>query len=182
MSETTPFTTNPTNLYELDLNNTESLFDDNSSYTPQALKAVQKPVDNTWRAHRTAKFREEKLNWRLPTSAAERAEGKKSPQEVLPFHQFVAIRGIPLGFRYGFSLTEGSGDDFKVHCTTTKVEELLGQNSRTIEDRFPLEIPLPRVYQKKAAPNQPNNWDRMHCFLSTFHQKVGYATIKIQSE
>jgi hypothetical protein len=29
--------------------------------------------------------------------------------------------------------------------------------------------------------NQPNDWDRMHCFLSTFHQKVGYATIKIQS-
>ena len=30
--------------------------------------------------------------------------------------------------------------------------------------------------------NQPNDWDRMHCFLLTFHQKVGYATIKYQSE
>jgi len=163
MSESaiTNYTPKFTDLYHLDLNDTESLFDDdNPSYTPQALKAVQKPIDNTWKAHRVVKFREEKLTWKLPTSAAERAEGKQSPQEVLPIpdHQFVAIRGIPLGFHYGFSLTDGTGEDFKIHCTTTKVEELLGENSRTIEDRFPLEFPLSRVYQKKAEPNQPNNW------------------------
>jgi hypothetical protein len=168
MSEITPFTTNPTNLYELDLNDTESLFDDDSSYTPQALKAVQKPGVINWLLHRTVKFREDKLSWKLPISAAERAKGKKSPQEILPFHQFVAIRGIPLGFRYGFSLTEGSGDEFKVHCTTTKVEEHLGQNSRTIEDRFPLEIPLSRVYQKKAEPNQPNNWFNNHPHIEVY--------------
>ena len=148
-----------TGLYDLDLNNPQSLFDDdNPGYTPQALKAVQKPVDNTWKAHRVVKFRNEKLEWKFPTSAPERAEGKKSPQEILPFHQFVAVRGIPLGFHYGFSLTEGSGDDFKVLCNNTKVEEHLGDNSRTIEDRFPLEFPMSRVYQKKAEPNQPNNW------------------------
>jgi hypothetical protein len=148
-------------LYDLNLQNTEDLFVDNTpGYIPLAQQAVPKAYDQTWKAHRIVKFNSEKLEWRLPVSAAERAEGKKAPQEILPTpdHQFVAVRGIPLGFHYGFSLTEGSGTDFKVHCTTTRVDELLGQNSRTIEDRHPLEFPLGRVNQKRTEPHTPNRW------------------------
>ena len=48
-----------------------------------------------------------------------------------------------------------------------------------------LQQPMRDPTKNQAAnqfANQPNDWDMMHCFLLTFHQKVGYATIKNQSE
>lgn len=158
-------------IYEVDLNvsNVEELFDDSSSYVPQALQAAPKQYDPTWKAHRTVRFNKDRVEWRLPISSKEIEEGKKPITEVFPTpdHHFIAIRGIPLGFQYGFRMNEGSDGESRTVCYTTKVEELLGENSRTIEDRYPLEVPIKRVNKKKDEPNTPNPW-----FLNNQHIRL----------
>lgn len=162
-------------IYELDLSSSD-LFDDSDDYTPAAL-ASQKVYDNSWRAHRVARFNSERLNWIWPSTAKEREEGKARPAELsqIPDHHIVGVRGVPVEIRYGFKLSTGTGTDSKTICQTTKIEELLGERSRVIEDRYPLEVPIKRVHKKKEEPNEPNPWlvDNPHIRLYGSRPPIG---------
>jgi hypothetical protein len=146
-------------IYDLDLTNTDELFDDSSDYVPASL-ASQKVYDVSWKAHRTVKFNSERLNWVWPATRKEIEEKTARPQELsqIPDHHIVGVRGVPVKIQYGFSLSTGTGSETKTLCYTTRVEEMLGNNSRVIEDRMPLDVPLRRINKRKAEPNEPNPW------------------------
>jgi hypothetical protein len=146
-------------IYDLDLSDTENLFDDSAEYIPAAL-ASQKSYDASWKAHRTVRFNSERLNWVWPSSRKEQEDKTARAPELsqIPDHHIVAVRGVPVKIRYGFKLQVGTGSDSKTICQTTKLEELLGENSRVTEDKYPLDVPLKRIYRRKADPNEPNPW------------------------
>lgn len=144
-------------IYEVDITG-DDLFDDSKDYVPLAISGGQKDYDPTWKAHRVCKLNSPTIDWKWLQTKKEVEEKKTVPQEVQPIHNFVALRGIPIAMQYGFRLTQTINNETKTICQTTRLEELLGERSRVVEDKNPLDVPLNRIYKSKKENTTPNGW------------------------
>jgi hypothetical protein len=146
-------------IYDLDLDN---IVEDDSGYVPAALsKGGREKYDKTWSAHRQTKIGKHcYISWRFPSTKKQRDAGAVPPEELNdynPKHKVVAVRGIVVGYNFGFQLSEGEGASSKVVCRTTKLIEHTPKGDIVTNGNRPLTFPVSQIHKSKASPTELNN-------------------------
>ena len=178
-------------IYELDL-------DGEFLATPEEVKVLEQKgeldqdylladygeFDNSWRYHRVVKFKtESRLKWVVPTTAKERQEGVNNQElKDKAAHLIVAVRGVPISFQYGLSLTEkikeNGEDKFIRSCQTVELIEHLGDADRKTTGSYPLKTPIKMIYKSKDEPHKLNSFFNRNKHLDLIAERVDPVTKK----
>lgn len=125
--------------------------------------------DASWMAHRETSMTDSRMIWSFPISAASKQKGARPITEINKKTNFVAFRGIFLGYNQGFRYSYMDGKNYIQVCQTSRLERVLEDgNVEVYESRNPLEIAIPRQFKSKNDPCTPSY--ELECL-----EKAGYT-------